>query len=104
MKKLTILNTVLLLVVIGWLVFTSLQESDKPEPPSENAEYVAVSYHDGFYYITDTVLDGEIIETLGVYVVYQASEYGYTFLGNLTVYIIQYTPSPTSTARVVKRP
>lgn len=104
MKKLTILNTVLLLIVIGWLTILSLPESNEPEAPTESAEYVYVEYRNGFYYITDTVLEGEIVETLGVYVVYQGGEYGYTFLGNLTLYEIRYLPEPNDTAKVVKRP
>lgn len=102
MKKLTILNTILLLVVFGWLIVLSLSDSDKPEAPSASAEYVYVMERNGFYYITDTLVDGEIIETLGVYVVYKGGEHGYTFLGNLTVYVIRYTPNDTT--RVVKRP
>ena len=92
MKKLTIINTVLLLAIIGWLIYTRPTTTiDKPEPIPAQAEYVRVdrvAVSSGIYMftLTDMVSEDDIKDVLGVYVVYERDELAWQFIGNMTVY------------------
>lgn len=92
MKLLTIINTVLLLAVIGWLVYTAPSVADdEPAPVPDEAEYVVVSRIpiESFMYVfqlTDIISDNNIKETVGVYTIYDRDEVSWRIVGNLTVY------------------
>lgn len=107
MKLLTIINTVLLLAIIGWLVYTTPSgTNDDPTPIPNEAEYVVVSNTKltldvNIFILTNRANDTEIIEVVGVYAIYDLDDLGIRFVGNMTVYRAK---SDYSIIYVVTRP
>lgn len=95
LKIITIINTVMILAIFGWLIYSNLLKSaNEPLPIPAEAEYVRVGRlrleTDTYtFVITDIVETAEVIDVIGVYSVYNIDEIGLRFIDNMTIYRVK---------------